>query len=633
MLLAQQKERYLRSPCLRATDQGAVLTAIAWDRDGEAILEWPLDVHGEIIGQEQTLWRGDAVFAIDLSDGSAKPAFDIGVERRVTCGRWSVDLEVGKGPAHLKAIHPNQRETTVWKAQALAAAPCAAAWQEGLWVAFHHNLRADTNEQDLAKWISLRYVSAGGQVYRPLHSMHDRNPDQEGIEQGFEFPTLVVLTDGTVVVFGRGSHCFWWQTLGQAGWGERVALSEDAEWGCRGRRVAACHMHDGAILTARRERQGIVVQRLEVPLKGMPALSAESMASRGRPAANEVLEIKTEKYAADPAMAEGRLTLFGDIHQHSAHSDGCGSAEEAYLRARDYYHDDFAALSDHESFLGKRIGRGEWAYLQAVANAYNHPREFVTLIAYEWTAKSHPGPGHKVVYTPPEGADIVSRDDVPEGQVLLERVHAQGGFAVPHHVGWTGANLEAHEVTKQPVWEICSSHGCYEYADHPLGQRGELREHMALNALRQGRRFGFIACSDSHGLLWHHGISRKRDSFRTGLTAVQATGRTRQGILEALRERRCYATSGTKIVLDVRANGWPMGSVIKTGEPVAVKVRARGTDVVKRIVLVGPEGTLASAEGAHSYLELEAHVYAAFFYARIEQVDGEMAWSSPIFLE
>ena len=57
----------------------------------------------------------------------------------------------------------------------------------------------------------------------------------------------------------------------------------------------------------------------------------------------------------------------------------------------------------------------------------------------------------------------------------------------------------------QPFWEICSCHGCYEHADHPLGQRGELFDQMVDAALAKGLRFGFIANSDGHGLLWHHG--------------------------------------------------------------------------------------------------------------------------------
>ena len=78
-------------------------------------------------------------------------------------------------------------------------------------------------------------------------------------------------------------------------------------------------------------------------------------------------------------------------NQHSAHSDGCGTAEEAFARARDLYDDDFAALSDHESFLGKRIGPSEWAHLARVVDAHDEPGRFATIHAYEWTARAHPG--------------------------------------------------------------------------------------------------------------------------------------------------------------------------------------------------------------------------------------------------
>jgi hypothetical protein len=633
MLLAQTKERYLRTPILRSTPSGARLTAVAWSGQAESLLEWNLDKHGLVLSQEQVVWQGDAVLALVAGSDGPVPTLDISAERHGVSGEWSVGLEFGHGPARLTVVHPDKKHTLAWQGFGVAAAPTIHVWDNGAWVAWHHNLRSDTHEPDLPKWIELRYVADDGLVSCPFDAMRDCQLDREGIEQGFEFPTLVVLEDGTVVVFGRGSHCFWWQTLGQRGWSERTPLGGEPQWGCRGRRVTACTLSDGGMLTARREREGIVVQRLDVPLQGAPRLRALAKPKRFHVSSTTLPAAKTIKHAADPAQDDGRMTLFGDIHQHSAHSDGCGSAEEVYLRARDFYRDDFAALSDHESFLGKRIGPGEWAYLQAVANAFNAPGHFATLIAYEWTAKAHPGPGHKVVYTPAEGAPIISRDTTPEGRALLDAVWAQGGMAVPHHIGWTGANLDAHDPLKQPVWEICSSHGCYEHADHVLGQRGELREQMAINALRQGLRFGFIACSDSHGLLWHHGVSRKRDSFRTGLTAVQAQTRTRQGILAALRERRCYATSGSKIVLDVRAAGLPMGSVLKANGPVDINVRVWGTSAVERVVLVGPNGDLSEKRGTEPYVEFQAPVHAAFVYARVEQDDGEMAWSSPIFIE
>jgi hypothetical protein len=166
-----------------------------------------------------------------------------------------------------------------------------------------------------------------------------------------------------------------------------------------------------------------------------------------------------------------------------------------------------------------------------------------------------------------------------------------------------------------------------------LGQRGDLRDQMIDAVLRAGLRFGFIASSDGHGLLFHHGVGRKRDPFRTGLCAVQATGCDRQAILSALRERRCYATSGVKIALDLRAGAAPMGSELTTKGNFAVNAVAAGTAPLAELALVDPEGVIASEhpKGDEVALELRAEIHAPYVYARATQRDGEMAWSSPIW--
>ncbi|MBW2403843.1 MAG: DUF3604 domain-containing protein [Deltaproteobacteria bacterium] len=162
-----------------------------------------------------------------------------------------------------------------------------------------------------------------------------------------------------------------------------------------------------------RGRKGIEIRSFDAPTGGAPELVAAKV---------EVGELEAAPMHA--AAWSGPPVLFGDIQQHSAHSDGVGSADETYLRARYRYGDDFAALTDHESFLGKRIGPGEWAYLQAVAEHHDDPGEFVTIVAYEWTGKAYPGPGHKCIYLPGPGLPIISRDDVPRGKDIVEQITA-----------------------------------------------------------------------------------------------------------------------------------------------------------------------------------------------------------------
>ncbi len=644
-LLPQRRDRYLRSPRLVPGDADAArLLAIVWDGGGESLRAWDVGADAQPVG-ERELARAAHILA--LTPGPApQPSDDPRDEDRAVSGAYAACVEREAGVSRVLVSRGDAAPVCVWEARGTAAAPALVeavhpVHGEGAWVAFHHDVREDTGAVDIAKWIALRFIDAQGRIFEPLAPMADRDRDREGEEQGFEFPSLVALSEGGVLLYGRGSHAFWRQTLGQGGWSARTPLAPGS-WGCRGRRVAVLRLDTGAILTARREREGITIFRDVEAERAVAHLGAPSLvpcaAQVVQPARVDVSPRPDRvRGVPDPATRDGRLTLFGDIHQHSAHSDGCGTADEPFVRARHVYGDDFCALSDHESFLGKRVGPGEWAYLQAVAASHDAPGEFATLYAYEWTGRAHPGPGHKVVYLPEAGAEIVSRDDVPEGAALVAKVRAQGGFAVPHHVGWTGANEDAHDEHAQPVWEICSCHGCYEHAAHVLGQRGELRDQMVDAVLARGRRFGFIASSDGHGLLWHHGVARKRDPFRTGLAAVQATARTRAAILDALRARRCYATSGAKILLDLRATtdtvtDAPMGSALDAAHA-TVRVIAHGTAPIRALRLVGRDGvTLACVAGRGPDASLEAEVQGPFAYARVEQEDGELAWSSPVFL-
>jgi hypothetical protein len=608
------------------------LHVLAWgglEREDDEHLVFPIETGDALwVGEPERITRGTDL--LDLLNADApRITRDPLDEDRVFSGSESVEIERHAGGSRV-ILRRGERRITVWQARGTAAAPALAMTGDGSWVAFHHNVREDSGEPDLTKWISVYFVDGQDAVHVPSAPMTDRDRDRAGEEQGFEFPSLVLGLDGALAIFGRGSHCFWRQDLSADGFGPRVALG-GGDWGCRGRRVTAI-VSSASVLSARRERKGIVLERTALPVGGRAQLQAL--------ASNEITPdapiARLRPRAADPASRWKRHTLFGDIHQHSAHSDGCGTAHEPYLRARHEYGDDFCALSDHESFLGKRIGPGEWRYLEAVAETHHQPGapgegSFSTLFAYEWTGRAYPGPGHKVVYSERPGSDIVSRDREPTGEGLIARLRETGSIAVPHHVGWTGADEAAHDPAVQPIWEICSCHGCYLTADHPLGGRGDLRDQMVDAVLRRGARFGFIACSDGHGLLFHHGVGRKRDPFRTGLTAVQVEHNDRGHILRALRERRSYATSGVPIYLDVDADGAPMGSVVAAGA--RVSIRAAGCAPIRSLSLVGPEGVIAEVEGTGIEASLEATLQAHWAYAKVEQHDGEMAWSSPVWIE
>jgi hypothetical protein len=632
-VLPQSPERYARDARLVRRAETIELHLLVWEggRERHEVREVAADL---AVGPPRVVAQGPALGGLSWSsaprvlEGEALVRADEEAEAEGPRGLERVRVVRSGGVSRVVLARPaaeEATEVTVFVGAATAAAPALACGTEGTWVAFHHNLREDTGEADLTKWIALRFVTADGKVCEPEAPMRDRDRDRTGEEQGFELPSVLVTNAGAVVLLGRGSHRFYRQDLDAHGFSERAPL-DDGSWGCRGRRVAAVIREDGTILTARRDKRGIVLAALAAAEGTAPSLRAAEVEPPSRPHRG----VPPRPRGPDPAARYGLRTLFGDIHQHSAHSDGCGTAHEPFLRARYVYGDDFCALSDHESFLGKRIGPGEWRYLRAVADAHDDPGTFAALHAYEWTGRMHPGPGHKVVYPLTGEHEIVSRDVEAAGEGLLARLRGEA-IAVPHHVGWTGADEAAHDEALQPVWEICSCHGCYLSAGHPLGQRGALVDQMIESVLRRGRRFGFIACSDGHGLLFHHGVGRKRDPFRCGLTAVQATDVSRAAILGAIRARRCYATSGVPIFLDLRADGSPMGSVVGGRGPVSFVIEASGSAPLRELALVGPEGTVQAMAPQATEGRLEVRADLPWAYARVIQEDGEMAWSSPVF--
>lgn len=499
--------------------------------------------------------------------------------------------------------------------------------------------QSDVDPRDgpgLVRWVEVVHLGADGKLSVPVARMRGVDRNGRGEDQGFESPAITTLKDGRLVIVGRGSQSLRRQDLGENGWTEPRQI-DDPGWQCRGRHFDVCPVGEGLMVVGR-ERDGITARLLPAEHDGCLGRPLLKLSKTTKKEESQDAAVKTEQ-----CILGGFRVLFGDIHQHTMASDGTGTMEETYFRARNRYRDDVVAVSDHESFLGKQTPVGEWVECCRVADEFLDPGAFVTLNAFEWTGKMHPGPGHKVVYLPPTGGPLLSRDhprtNTSKGLSLESRLI--GAVTVPHHVGWTGADMENHFPEYQPCWEIVSCHGAYERSgENPIGTRGDDKEGQFIGeALDKNLRFGFVGGSDGHGLNWHHGVSRKKDSHRTGLTAFLCQDVTREAVLEALRRRRCYATSGAKIGLWFEVDNRPMGEELIAGGPVAFRVIVAGTAPIQSLVLVtnGGEEMALQASGqsaaANGTLPPPREGGFSYYFARVVQEDGEVAWSSPVWLD
>lgn len=339
--------------------------------------------------------------------------------------------------------------------------------------------------------------------------------------------------------------------------------------------------------------------------------------------------------------------FWGDIHSQTFFSDGLRCPEELYSFARDEAFLDIFALSDHSEMLSDR----QWEYFIGVTNDFNDPGRFVTLVGLEWTSQRW---GHRNVYFPGESGPILRCNDPVWGELpnLYEAARLHGALVIPHHSANAVMGVDwslGHDPEVERLVEIYSIWGNSERAAEQGNPRpirvtgGEKKGQHVVDALRLGRRFGFIGGGDIHDgrpgdelHIYQRKPEEYRRLHRQGLMGVWARDLTRECIFEALWNRRVYAATNVRIILRFHIAGHPMGSQIKHTEPVPISVECASEVPISRIDLVrnGTDHLQIHPDRRQVCWSCQdqPETDTTWYYVRVTREDGEMAWSSPIWI-
>ena len=103
--------------------------------------------------------------------------------------------------------------------------------------------------------------------------------------------------------------------------------------------------------------------------------------------------------------------------------------------------------------------------------------------------------------------------------------------------------------------------------------------------MKQCYKVGFVANSDGHkGRPGASHPGPSRFGAYGGLTCVLAESLTRDAVFEAIRERRCYATTAAqRIHVELAVNGLPMGAEGRADGSVRIAGRVVGTAPLERV--------------------------------------------------
>ncbi len=372
----------------------------------------------------------------------------------------------------------------------------------------------------------------------------------------------------------------------------------------------------------------------------------------------------------DDEYGKGGYRIFwGDIHGHTGLSSAAyGTPFEYYEFARDVAALDFCALTDHDHYMTPE----KWAIIREAASAFNEPHKFVTFLGYEWTHGSGGGTlipgkyfGHKCVYFPTDVGTYYTytrMEEAPDPESLWRCLEGTGALVIPHHTAYplgydqvSGTDWRYHNPRFERLVEIYSRHGSSEKAGglRPIMvlerlRSGKIKRTPAFNpegsvqgALARGLRLGFVAGSDTQLGCPGNQIRnepRASSSYNGGLTAVYARELTRSSIWEALWNRRCYATTGQRIVLSFKVNGHIMGEEfrLRGNEPRTIHAEVLGTSEISKVTVVrdGEDWYIHKGTSTHEEITVVDNSplkKVTYYYVRILQEDGGMAWSSPIW--
>ncbi len=352
----------------------------------------------------------------------------------------------------------------------------------------------------------------------------------------------------------------------------------------------------------------------------------------------------------------------GDFHRHTELSwDGGGAADGSLQDFYRYMIDaasmDFGASTDHQGGVWPYW----WYYTQKMTDMYHVPGAYVPIFGYERSA-TYPN-GHRNIFfakrgnarvTPfhlRAGVAAFALGQSPQGdepgigfgelvendtKLLYEEIKRLNAIAISHTSGTRmGTDWRDNDPELEPVVEIFQgARTSYEKLTAPhVVVKGTDDQHMNVagyqpqgmmnNAWAKGYKLGIITSSD-HG------------STHISYALVYTDDYSREGVLNGIRKRHTYGATDN-IILDVRMGNYFMGDEFKANKPMPIKVHARGTRTVTRVEVIKDSEVIYTTEPKQQVVDFQFADKGDigqrhYYYVRLQQDDGMIAWSSPFFI-
>ncbi len=240
------------------------------------------------------------------------------------------------------------------------------------------------------------------------------------------------------------------------------------------------------------------------------------------------------------------LPYWGDLHGQSEETIGTNSARDFYEFARDKAFLDICVHQGNDF----QITSAFWKLLNELSAEFTEDERFIVFPGWEWSGNTGLGGDRNVLHME-EGrpihrsshalvddlSDIES--DATSARDLFEALKDED-CTVFAHIGGRYADIKvAHDERIERAVEVHSAWGTFEW--------------LVNDAFEQGYRVGIVSNSDGHkGRPGASHPGATKFGAYGGLTCVLSPAFTRAGIMDGLKRRHHYGTTGSRVILDTR---------------------------------------------------------------------------------
>jgi hypothetical protein len=366
---------------------------------------------------------------------------------------------------------------------------------------------------------------------------------------------------------------------------------------------------------------------------------------------------------------EGKQLFWGLLHGENERIDSTENIESCLRYVRDDLAHNFFASSPFED--SEETPPEIWKLVQSNVADFNESERFTSLLGLQWSGEDKKEGMRQLIFSK-DNKTILRKKEQKNSS--LKRIYKSFTpkelLSIPCFTMGKGMSFdfESFNPEFERVVEIYNAWGSSESAakkgnlapitcDGKAGIKEELSGSIQ-EALKKNCRFGFVAGGLDDRGDYSTFFDNDQEQYLPGLTGIVAPVLSRESLFDALYKRSCYATTGERMIVGFQlAQQIDMGGEISTQDKPGLVVNrhlsgfACGTGNIDRAEIIrnGEIIKTFTPDTPTYFFDFEfddldpldkvclggknKEIPFVYYYLRVVQEDGNIAWGSPIWVD